>query len=91
MPQRSRKRPDSDENEAAYAAVQRVIELTEPQDDKLRELLVRARAEGKDPLAVALGRRGGLKRGRARKLSKEQLRASALKAARARWDKRKAR
>ena len=43
---------------------------------------------GKNPLAVALGRLGGLKGGRARadKLSKEQRHDSALKAARARWD-----
>ena len=43
----------------------------------------------KDPAAVALGRKGGLKGGpaRAAKLSKEQLRESARKAARARWSK----
>lgn len=41
----------------------------------------------KDPAAVALGRKGGLKGGKARaaKLTKEQLSASAKKAARARW------
>lgn len=46
-----------------------------------------AQPDGKDPLAVALGRRGGLKGGRARadKLSKAELRASGLKAALARW------
>ena len=40
--------------------------------------------EGKDPFAVALGRRGGLKGGRARadKLTVEEKRASAIKAAR---------
>jgi hypothetical protein len=43
--------------------------------------------DGKDPLAVALGRRGGLKGGRARVdgMTKEELSASARKAARARW------
>lgn len=42
---------------------------------------------GKNPLAVALGRMGGLKGGRARaeKLTKEERRASAMKAAKARW------
>lgn len=48
-----------------------------------------AKTGGKNPLAVALGRLGGLKGGRARagKLTKEQLRESAIKAARARWDR----
>lgn len=53
-----------------------------------------AQPQGKPPkkknaAAVALGRRGGLKGGKARaaKLTKEQLSASARKAAKARWDK----
>lgn len=43
----------------------------------------------KDPAAVALGRRGGLKGGKARaaKLTPEQRSASAKKAAEARWKK----
>jgi hypothetical protein len=46
--------------------------------------------DGKNPAAVALGRLGGLKGGKARaaKLSKKQLSASARKAARARWKNR---
>lgn len=42
---------------------------------------------GKDPAAVALGRKGGLKGGKARaaKMTKAQRSASAKKAARARW------
>jgi hypothetical protein len=42
---------------------------------------------GKDPAAVSLGRRGGLKGGkaRARKLSKAEKEQIARKAARARW------
>jgi hypothetical protein len=42
---------------------------------------------GKDPAAVALGRKGGLKGGKARaaKLTAEERRAAAQKAARARW------
>jgi hypothetical protein len=45
--------------------------------------------DGKDPNAVALGRKGGLKGGRARaaKLSAKQRSAAAKKAARARWGK----
>ncbi len=42
----------------------------------------------KDPAAVALGRRGGLKGGKARaeKMTAEERSASARRAARARWD-----
>ena len=45
--------------------------------------------EGKDPNAVALGRKGGLKGGKARaaKLSPEQRSEIAKKAAAARWSK----
>lgn len=70
-------RQERDENQTAFAVLQRVIESGE--------------AEGKNPLAVALGRLGGLRGGRARadKLSKEQLQESARNAARARWSGRK--
>ena len=46
--------------------------------------------EGKDPAAVDLGRRGGLKGGKARaaKLTPEQRSKIAKKAARTRWDQR---
>ena len=49
--------------------------------------------EGKDPNAVALGRKGGLKGGKARakKLTAEERSAIAKKAANARWDKTKQR
>ncbi len=45
---------------------------------------------GKDPLAVELGRRGGLKGGKARwkGVSQEERRRITSKAARARWKKR---
>lgn len=88
MPKRSRKKarkrtarkkravrkPERDANQTAFDAVQRLIELSEG-------------VEGKNPAAVALGRRGGLKGGRARvdSMTKEELRKSAIKAARARW------
>ena len=44
---------------------------------------------GKDPAAVALGRKGGLKGGKARaaKMTKKQRTASAKKAAAVRWGK----
>ena len=43
--------------------------------------------DGKDPAAVALGRKGGLKGGKARalKLTHEELSAAARKAANMRW------
>lgn len=43
--------------------------------------------QGKDPAAVALGRKGGLKGGKARasRLSERQRHLSAKKAAKARW------
>ena len=74
MPKRSRK-PKSDPNKAAF--------------DALRSVIEKAEAEGKDPIAVALGQRGGLKGGhaRAKKMTSEERRESARKAARARWSK----
>ena len=76
MPKRSRKE-QSDPNQSTF--------------NVLKQMFKKAEAEGKDPLAVALGRRGGLKGGHARaaKLSKGELSASASKAAKARWAKRK--
>ena len=74
MPKRSRK-PSSDPNVAAFNVLQQVIKSGE--------------AEGKNPLAVALGRRGGLKGGRARadKLTAKERSDSARNAAKARWAK----
>lgn len=71
----SKKKPKVDPNQSAFSLVQSVIESGE--------------AEGKNPLAVALGRLGGLKGGRARadRLSAEERRNSAQIAARARWKK----
>ena len=67
-----------DPNEAAFRGVQALIEQSEELD-------------GKNPAAVALGRLGGLKGGKARaaKLTPEQRRAIAQKAARSRWAKSK--
>jgi hypothetical protein len=76
MPYRSSKRP-LDPNELA---AQIVGEATGnlPVDDP---------DAGKDPAAVALGRKGGLKGGKARaaKLTAEQRSEAARKAAQARW------
>jgi len=76
MPDRSRKRP-RDLNSLAASIVNDATDLSEPEPDP-----------GKDPAAVALGRRGGLKGGRARaaKLTPEQRSDIAKKAAAARWN-----
>lgn len=79
MPERSRKRP-TDLNALAASIVSDATaeDKAEPEDD------------GKDPAAVALGRRGGLKGGRARadKLTPEQRSEVARRAAAARWTRR---
>jgi hypothetical protein len=76
MPDRSRKRP-RDVNELAKQLVGEATGEIEPVDPDA----------GKDPAAVALGRRGGLKGGKARaaKLTPEQRSEAAKKAATARW------
>ena len=74
MPKRSRKEI-SDPNQSAANVLKRMFRQAE--------------AEGKDPLAVALGRRGGLKGGRARaeKMTEAERTQSARVAAKARWAK----
>lgn len=76
MPNRSRKRKPKlpDPNLTAFGIIQRLD--PPPQAD-----------DGKDPAAVALGRKGGLKGGKARAaaMTKKERSESARKAARARW------
>ena len=84
MPKRSsKKKPSDDPNEAAKSVLDRVIAETEdePTDDEPE----------KNPAAVALGRLGGKKGGpaRAAKLTPEERREIAQKAARARWGEQK--
>jgi hypothetical protein len=81
MPERSSKPPKrpTDVNQRAFNIVGEAtgeIEPTEPD-------------AGKDPAAVALGRKGGLKGGKARaaKMTPEQRSEAARKAAEARWAK----
>ena len=84
MPQRSAKRPkvvrigERDTNQLARSVINRTIELSEEDS-------------GKDPAAVSLGRRGGLKGGPARmaSLTAEQRRKLGLKGAKARWGKKR--
>jgi hypothetical protein len=75
-----KKRP-ADISQLAYQIVQEATQ--EPQE------LVQALAKEKNPAAVALGRLGGLKGGKARaeKLSPKKRKEIALKAAKARWSK----
>jgi hypothetical protein len=75
-----RKKNTRDVNQLAYAMAQSIAAGDVPR-----------MADGKDPLAVALGRRGGLKGGpaRAANLTASQRSASAKKAAQARWEKNK--
>lgn len=79
MPDRSRKRP-TDLNSLAASIV-----ADSTDEDKPKPV-----DDGKDPAAVSLGRRGGLKGGKARaaKLTAEQRSEIARKAAAARWAKR---
>jgi hypothetical protein len=76
MLDRSRKRP-TDVNELARRIV----------DESTGEIPKLDPDEGKDPAAVALGRRGGLKGGKARaaKMTAEERSEAARKAAAARW------
>lgn len=78
MPDRSSKRP-SDPNELAKQLVDEVAGDAPPFDPDA----------GKDPAAVALGRKGGLKGGKARaaSMTPEQRSAAAKNAAAARWNR----
>lgn len=87
MPKRSRKQRLPDPNLTAIAIVEGVtgetlVEKPAPEPP----------ADGKDPAAVALGRKGGLKGGpaRAAAMTKKERSESARKAARARWKKKSA-
>jgi hypothetical protein len=77
MPNRSSKRQTTDPNVAAFRVAQHVIAMGEGTPEH----------PAKNPAAVALGRLGGLKGGKARakKLSTSKRKAIAKKAARARW------
>ncbi len=83
MPKRSSKTkpPARDEVQKAYDVIQHVIQQTEGQAPT-------AKPE-KNPAAVALGRLGGLKGGKARaeRLSAKRKREIARAAAKARWKK----
>jgi hypothetical protein len=78
MPKRSRKPKLPDPNVTAFSIIQAIAGEASPD-------------HGKDPAAVALGRKGGLKGGpaRAKKLGKKKLSELGKKMAAARWKKNK--
>ena len=77
MPERSRKRP-RDVNELAKRLVDEATEQVATEADS---------DSGKDPAAVALGRKGGLKgdKARAARMTAEERSEAARNAARKRW------
>lgn len=81
MPERSRKHRPTDLNRLAASIV---ADATD--EDNTGEMMG---DDGKDPAAVALGRKGGLKGGKARaaKLTAEQRSELAKRAAQARWSR----
>lgn len=80
MPKRSSKRP-SDANQLGKLIV--ALSVGEADEAAFKEAV----DEGKNPAAVALGRKGGLKGGKARAkaLSARRRKEIAQKAAKARW------
>ena len=78
-----KKKRDHDFSVTAFRVVQDATRQIEPEPKRTESI------EGKNPHAVALGRLGGLKGGKARfeKLTPEQRKEIAQKAAQARWAK----
>src|SRR5947209_5226559 len=86
MAKQPRRRKTPDPAEFGFSVLQQVVAAT---GDKPDEPAPVPGDSGKDPAAVALGRKGGLKGGpaRAKKLGKKKLSEAARKAAQARWKK----
>ena len=86
---KKKKKPPKDINVLAKSIIDKVTDQPETPFDS--EIVQKAIAEGKDPLAVLLGQRGGLKGGKARaeKLSAEERKKIAINAAQIRWSKSK--
>ena len=83
MPKRSSKKKN-DLNTLAKSIVEQAIGENQ---DEMADIISEAQAEGKNPVAVMLGRMGGLKGGKARaaKLSAKRRKEIARKAAKTRW------
>lgn len=86
MVKKKRKPKTPDPASFAFGILQHVGEAT---GDKPEELRTTQDQSGKDPAAVALGRKGGLKGGKARAaaLSAKERSEAASRAAQARWAK----
>jgi hypothetical protein len=82
MPRRSSKQTD-DPNVTAFRGMQSLLEILDP------EAVEANKPKEKNPAAVALGKLGGAKGGKARaaKLSKKKRSEIAKKAAAARWSR----
>ncbi len=94
MQDRSSKKKRRDVNELAADIVVKATSEDKPEDqspEKSPQHDSTPEDKGKNPAAVALGRLGGLKGGKARakKLTKEERSEAARKAALARWEKQK--
>jgi hypothetical protein len=89
MPKRSSKRKKPDLNELAASIVEQSTSDSRPSENS-NHFTETMQAQGKNPAAVALGRLGGLKGGKARaeKLSKSRRQQIAREAAKKRWSKR---
>ena len=88
MPNRSRKKKSADPVQIARRVVDQVTGASAPSDPPKKRPAKKPEHK-KDPAAVALGRKGGLKGGKARAatMTPEERAESARKAARARWAK----
>lgn len=84
-----KKKRNHDFSITAFRVVQEATGQLQPESKQTREDLEQAPSGGKNPHAVALGRLGGLKGGKARtdKLTPEQRKEIARRAANARWKK----
>ena len=92
MPKRLSKRRTGDPVEAAFRVTQRVIAIAEGTDSTPRPRnVVSIGSHRKNPAAVALGRKGGIRSaaGRMEKIPPAERRRIASAAARARWAKAK--
>ena len=86
-----KKKKDSDFAVTAFRVVRKATGQIEPEPKQIGSEIKPELVEGKNPHAVALGRLGGLKGGKARalRLTSEQRKEIAQKAAQARWQTKK--
>lgn len=87
MPKRLSKPRREDANQAAFRAVQRIATISEGSAPPAPSNVVPIAARRKNPAAVALGRKGGLRSAAARmeKIPESERRRIASEAARVRW------